>query len=123
MNYVIALIILAFITSWVSSDAKKRGMKPFAWGLGVFLVLIVFLPLYFIVRKPKLAPVSRTCSYCGFVDQTGGKFCAGCGKDRHGKTQDDYSFAIKSSNKRTAQILIILIAVVVLMTVYVIISK
>ena len=123
MGYIIGLTILALITSWVSSDAKKRGMNPFAWGLGVFLVLIVFLPIYFIVRKPKLAPVTRKCSYCGFVDQTGARFCPGCGKERSGKTQEDYKIAIKSNNKRNAQILIVMVLMVGLMIIYMLISK
>ena len=121
--YIIGLVILVLITSWVSSDAKKRGMNPFAWGIGVFLLLIVFLPIYFFVRKPKLAPVSKKCSYCGFVDQTGARFCPECGKDGSGKTQEEYKIAMKSNNKRTAQILIVLVLVVALMTVYLIISR
>ena len=39
---------------FVGMDANKRGMNPWGWGIGVFLLLIVFLPLYFIQRKPLL---------------------------------------------------------------------
>src|ERR1019366_1105035 len=49
------------VSIWVSQDARKRGMSA-RWGIGVGLLLIVFLPLYFLVRR-------RTVK------------CAGCGND------------------------------------------
>ncbi len=48
----IGLIIAAAIGFAVGKDASKRGMNAAMWGIGVFLLLIVFLPLYFIMRKP-----------------------------------------------------------------------
>lgn len=39
---------------FIGLDADKRGMNAWGWGIGVFLLLIVFLPLYFILRKPLL---------------------------------------------------------------------
>ena len=50
----IGALIALVIGIAVGQDAKKRGMNPWGWGIGVFLLLIVFLPLYFILRKPKL---------------------------------------------------------------------
>ncbi len=47
-------LIALLIGITVGEDASKRGMNGFGWGLGVFALLIIFLPLYFIVRKPKL---------------------------------------------------------------------
>jgi hypothetical protein len=68
---VVQLALLAMLLSvsvWVGLDARKRGMSS-RWGVGVGLLLIVFLPLYFLVRKPLTAV---KCSGCGKdVDQSG----------------------------------------------------
>lgn len=49
----IALIIALIVAIYIGKDASKRGMNSFGWGFGVFALMIIFLPLYFIVRKPK----------------------------------------------------------------------
>jgi len=54
MAQIIGLIIAAIVAYFVGQDAEKRGMNALGWGIGVFLLMIVFLPLYFILRKPKL---------------------------------------------------------------------
>jgi len=51
----LGFIIGAAIAIWVAIDADKRGMNGVLWGIGVFLLCIVFLPIYLIVRKPLLA--------------------------------------------------------------------
>ena len=51
---IIGLLIALVVGIVVGNDASKRGMRAFWWGLGVFLLMIVFLPLYFILRKPKV---------------------------------------------------------------------
>jgi hypothetical protein len=48
----IGLVIAAAIAFWVYNDAKKRPMNAILWAIGTFLVCIVFLPLYLILRKP-----------------------------------------------------------------------
>jgi zinc-ribbon domain len=53
-GYGIGFVIDLVIAIWVASDANKRGMNGIAWGIGVFLLCIVFLPIYLIVRKPLL---------------------------------------------------------------------
>jgi len=50
----IGLIIALLAGIAVGNDAKKRGMNAWGWGIGVFLLLIIFLPIYFITRKPLL---------------------------------------------------------------------
>lgn len=45
--------------------AKRNSKKQlytktcYGWGIGVFLLLIIFLPLYFILRKPKLETINQ----------------------------------------------------------------
>ena len=50
---ILALIIALVVAFLVGNDASKRGMNSFGWGFGVFALMIIFLPLYFILRKPK----------------------------------------------------------------------
>lgn len=47
----VAFMGLIAVSVWVSGDAKKRGMSS-RWGFGVFLLAVVFLPMYFLVRGP-----------------------------------------------------------------------
>jgi uncharacterized membrane protein len=52
----LSLTILIPICFWVFRDARKRynGLGlPLLWVILVFLVLIVFLPLYLFIRPPK----------------------------------------------------------------------
>lgn len=48
LGYLIALAV-AF---WVGQDAQKRGMNPIGWGIFVFLIMIIGLPVYLATRKP-----------------------------------------------------------------------
>lgn len=48
------LILNVIIASWVFFDAKKRNMnQPFAWSIGVVLLMIVVIPFYF-AKRPLL---------------------------------------------------------------------
>lgn len=58
---IISFVVLFAITAWVYVDAKAIGTdrrqtpglvktSPGLWATGVFLLLIVFLPLYLIMR-------------------------------------------------------------------------
>ena len=49
---ILGLIIALVVGILIGQDAEKRGMNGLGWGLGVFLLMIVFLPVYLIVRKP-----------------------------------------------------------------------
>ena len=77
-------ILIPFLAGlWVASDAKKRGLSRtavFLWFLGVFFFLIVFLPMYLILRGLNKSSPRRSkpeglqvCPYCGrlFKGQTG----------------------------------------------------
>ena len=52
IGYIIGLIIAAIIGVIIAKDANSRGMNGVGWGIFVFLVCIVALPIYLIVRKP-----------------------------------------------------------------------
>jgi hypothetical protein len=56
MVQIIGIVIALVAGILVGQDANKRGMNAWGWGIGVFLVLIIFLPLYFILRKPVQNP-------------------------------------------------------------------
>jgi hypothetical protein len=50
----IAIVIDLLIAIWVYRDAQGRGMNAILWAIGTFLLCIVFLPLYLIMRKPRM---------------------------------------------------------------------
>lgn len=68
----LVLVISLAVSLWVYSDAKKRGASATAWAVGTFLLLIVFLPLYLIVRPKPQSELQPTTSQP--------KICANCGK-------------------------------------------
>ena len=49
----IGLLIAAAIAYWVYQDAESRGMNGILWGIFTFLLCIIALPVYLIVRKPR----------------------------------------------------------------------
>ncbi len=65
------IALLLSVSLWVWRDAERRGMSP-RWGLAVGLLLIVFLPLYFLVRKP------MKCRECGKVIASSLSLCEKC---------------------------------------------
>ena len=75
----IGLAIAFVVAFWVYSDAKNRGKttgKAFLWFLGVFFLLILFLPLWFITR-----PKVKLCPHCGEDYEYGAAdiLCPRCG--------------------------------------------
>lgn len=48
----IGLLIAGAIAFWVYKDAESRGMNGIGWAIGTFLLCIIILPIYLIVRKP-----------------------------------------------------------------------
>jgi len=67
----VGLAILISISAWVWQDARKRGMNP-RWAIGVGLAMIIFLPLYFALRKPV------KCIECGTNIDSSSRRCASC---------------------------------------------
>lgn len=80
----IGLLIAAAVSVWVYTDAKNRGYKTLhavGWMLGVFLLMIVFLPLYLFVRTRKENPVEilSPCKHCGKYYKETPLYCPNCG--------------------------------------------
>ena len=72
----LSLAMLLGVSIWVGLDARKRGMSA-RWGVGVGLLLIIFLPLYFLVRKP--LPTVK-CTSCGKDVDESLELCWDCGQ-------------------------------------------
>lgn len=87
MHLFFGFLIALITASWVGWDAHRRGMNSVGWAIGTFLLLIVFLPLYLIVRKPVLGiPVlypppdtTRPCHACGKTHLGDARYCPWCG--------------------------------------------
>ena len=54
MATLIGLLIALICAVLIAKDAKSRGMNPLGWGLFTFVVLIVAIPVYLVVRKPRM---------------------------------------------------------------------
>ena len=51
-SFIAAFIIASVVGIVIGRDASSRGMSGTGWGLFTFLVCVVALPIYLIVRKP-----------------------------------------------------------------------
>jgi hypothetical protein len=74
---VLLILFIILLPIWVGMDASWRGMRPFVWGILVFLTSFIGLLAYLIARLP--AP--RSCLNCG--EKVFGKYlrCPACGVD------------------------------------------
>lgn len=81
----IGIAISLGISGWVYGDAKSRNSShPMLWAVSVFCLLIVFLPLYFVLRPARQPPASirrepMLCPYCGKYYEPPVAFCPNCG--------------------------------------------
>ena len=55
MASIIGLVLAGVAAFWVYNDANTRGMNAVVWAILTFLFLIIGLPAYLIMRKPKLS--------------------------------------------------------------------
>jgi hypothetical protein len=80
----IALFIAAGVSIWVYMDAKKNNYTTpmsIGWMLGVFMLMIVFLPFYLIVKakRAKHPVISTACEHCSKVYFGNPNYCPHCG--------------------------------------------
>ncbi len=54
MEFLFILAIAAVIGYAIYTDAKARGMNAVLWGIASFAFALLAVPLYLIVRKPRL---------------------------------------------------------------------
>lgn len=54
MEIVIGLIIAGVVGVIIGKDATSRGMSGIGWGLFTFLICIIAVPIYLVVRRPRL---------------------------------------------------------------------
>ncbi|WP_205421054.1 hypothetical protein [Sphingomonas mesophila] len=48
----IGVVVAAIIAVLIAKDANSRGMSGIGWGIFTFLLCIVAVPIYLVVRKP-----------------------------------------------------------------------
>jgi hypothetical protein len=65
----LAFVGLVAVSIWVSGDARKHGMST-VWGFSVFLLPVVFLPVYFWRRAPVGAADNGDLTLLGLEDKT-----------------------------------------------------
>ena len=87
----LGVFIAGCVALWVVLDAMRHGKSravAMSWGAGVFLLLIVFLPLYLVLRdKTQTAPLQTAaapCRYCGLAVPANADYCPHCSKQLKG---------------------------------------
>ena len=92
--FLFANIISFAVAMWVFFDSQKRGYtisRGLLWAIGVFSILIIFLPLYLAARKKKermqsaareaaAPPPLSLCFYCRRGYEGDPTFCPHCGQ-------------------------------------------
>lgn len=53
-QFIFGLVIAAVIGVLIGRDAESRGMSGLGWGIFSFLICLVAVPIYLVVRKPRL---------------------------------------------------------------------
>jgi hypothetical protein len=51
---IFGVILAAIIAVFVAKDANSRGMSGIGWGIFTFFLCIIALPIYLVIRKPKV---------------------------------------------------------------------
>lgn len=94
MHFVFPLLSL-IAALWVFFDSQKRGYsagKGLLWAIGVFFLLIIFLPLYLFSRRKRQREMAEAkaasgppplteCFYCGRGYEGQPKICPHCGQN------------------------------------------
>jgi len=82
--------LAALIALWTARDALRRGREPgeaWLWGMGVFLALIIFLPVYLYFRARPANGVAKSqtpCRYCGALNEGDPIYCPRCSNQLKG---------------------------------------
>jgi hypothetical protein len=83
-------MVAAFVAMVVNADARRRGLNPtqaLRWGVGVFMLMAIFLPLYLLFRPKQVLAEGEVakletapCPYCGYLNKPGANFCEKCSR-------------------------------------------
>lgn len=91
---IIAGVIAVGVAYWIYNDARKWGYNnnaAWGWAVGVFLLMIVFLPLYVIIELKRArrllgptgakqsAAISTSCEFCRKQYLGNPTYCPHCG--------------------------------------------
>ncbi len=68
MSSIIGLVLAGVAAYWVYNDATSRGMNAIVWAIFTFLILIIGLPAYLLMRKPKLSETAGNDTLDHLVD-------------------------------------------------------
>ena len=83
-GFQLALVIATCVAIWVFIDSRKHRisiLESILWMLGVFSIMLVNLPLYFIVRarSAKRPVMSASCEHCSKPYFGNPNYCPHCG--------------------------------------------
>jgi len=93
--FILIYLLPLVVALWVFFDSQKHGYtftQGLLWAIGVFFILIVFLPLHLFYRNKRkrgaaavaqapLLSSSTACFYCGRPYQGDPKICPNCGQN------------------------------------------
>jgi len=92
VEYVVGLVIAGVVAVFVYQDAVnwrneelavlgQSTVSPGLWGFGVFMLMIVFLPIYLIRRSSAKGRLMRVCPWCGQRIAIRTQVCPYCRRD------------------------------------------
>jgi hypothetical protein len=58
---------------------RVGGFSPASWGIGTFLLAIVFGVVYLVLRSRAVQRPAALCPHCARAVRSGDQFCSGCG--------------------------------------------
>jgi hypothetical protein len=89
MESLLGIVIAAGVATWVYSDARARqAAHAWLWGVGTFLLLIVVLPAWLLLRPPRPqggGEGPQRCPWCGVENPASARACQNCGRESGGQ--------------------------------------